>query len=548
VGRQKITRVESMRNFRIELRNELAFPLLVLAMWLIASVSQIAGGQATASSGWLLSDDPDSAISRTLATFHGTYISLDEARSLALKNANGIRTAEAGLQVAEGRHRSSKSPFDPVFSTGISTSNIEQPVSSPFTGSEYRQTSIETAVTWQLPTGTQLGAQLQTSKSRTNGPFSTLEPQYSASATFSIVQPLLQGFGRSASAELTASRQDMDAAEASLKDARMATLAFVESLYWELYAAERDYAVKILDRDEAELLLRETELRAEAGVVNSGQVASARVFLAQQKLEVLDSRENVERASDALSEMIGAYPKPAGTRYRAMNSPPSTIRLSNLDSLVDLAQVNNQTLQSCENLLAAAESRLSGALWDRLPTLNLVGSLGGNGLTGSPRTVVFANDTLQSNINGNWSDAYESALGRDYPTWVIGLELRMPLFRHGDRGEYYRSRGEVELAKNSLNAARREIERAVRENYREVEQSETRLDAARAGVEAAQEQVRIGYIEYRAGRTTAFELVRLVADHASAHQRYSTAVARAAQAAANLRWLTASAAADESNQ
>ena len=58
-------------------------------------------------------------------------------------------------------------------------------------------------------------------------------------------------------------------------------------------------------------------------------------------------------------------------------------------------------------------------------------------------------------------------------------------------------------------------------------------------MEAAQEQVRIGVIEFRNGRTTAFELVRLGADFAAAQQRYSQALVRSAKAAASLRLLTA---------
>jgi outer membrane protein TolC len=53
--------------------------------------------------------------------------------------------------------------------------------------------------------------------------------------------------------------------------------------------------------------------------------------------------------------------------------------------------------------------------------------------------------------------------------------------------------------------------------------------------------VRIGVLEFRAGRTTAFELARLGADLASAQQRYSQALVRAARAAAQLRRLTANA-------
>jgi len=57
-------------------------------------------------------------------------------------------------------------------------------------------------------------------------------------------------------------------------------------------------------------------------------------------------------------------------------------------------------------------------------------------------------------------------------------------------------------------------------------------------VAAAQEQVRIGLINFRNGRSTAFELVRLAADFAQAQQRYSRELVRNAKAAATLKQLT----------
>jgi len=65
--------------------------------------------------------------------------------------------------------------------------------------------------------------------------------------------------------------------------------------------------------------------------------------------------------------------------------------------------------------------------------------------------------------------------------------------------------------------------------------------SATDGVEAALEQLRVGTIEYRNGRTTAFELVRLGADVATSQERYSQALVSAAKAAADLRYLTSGA-------
>ncbi|HZL84075.1 MAG TPA: hypothetical protein VFD07_01725, partial [Candidatus Krumholzibacteria bacterium] len=79
----------------------------------------------------------------------------------------------------------------------------------------------------------------------------------------------------------------------------------------------------------------------------------------------------------------------------------------------------------------------------------------------------------------------------------------------------------------------------VRNRQRELDNAAPRVAAARRGVVAAIEQTRIGVLEYQNGRKTAFEVVRLADDVATAQQRYSQALVRAAKSAAALRLLTA---------
>ena len=115
----------------------------------------------------------------------------------------------------------------------------------------------------------------------------------------------------------------------------------------------------MLVRDQAEALLREAQLRAKAGLVGPNQVANAQVFLASQQLALLDREEALDRVSEI------------------------AIR-ADAEALRALAQ---------------------GADRDRLPTVDLVGTLGGNGLSGTGQDVVFGADTLRATASGGYGDA-----------------------------------------------------------------------------------------------------------------------------------------------
>jgi outer membrane protein TolC len=152
--------------------------------------------------------------------------------------------------------------------------------------------------------------------------------------------------------------------------------------------------------------------------------------------------------------------------------------------------------------------------------------------------VIFGEDTLRTNRSGSFGDALSQATNREFPSWSVGIQVSIPIGLREGLGEQDRLEAEVMAAEQRKLEISRLIEQQVRANYRELLHGNRRIEVAREGVDAAGEQVRIGVIEYRNGRTTAFELVRLGADFAVAQERYSRALVRTARAAATLTQLT----------
>ena len=140
-----------------------------------------------------------------------------------------------------------------------------------------------------MPTGTNVELALNTVRLETNSSFAFLNPEFDAFGSLNIRQPLLRGFMASGRKHLTQSERLYDAETARYNQQMLNTAADVERSYWDLYAAQHDYAVQVLSRNRAKSFLDETEKRATAGLVGPDQVANARTFLAQQELTLLDS-------------------------------------------------------------------------------------------------------------------------------------------------------------------------------------------------------------------------------------------------------------------
>ena len=489
--------------------------------------------------------DPDSALAATLRTIDGAPLTLEEAKRLGLEYSDDLAAAAASTRAAEGVLRRERGTFDPSLFGEAIWSRQEEPSSSPFTGSEAIETdqrNFQVGATTRTVTGAEITARVTSERLATNSLFASFDPQYTTRGRLDITQPLLAGFLPSARRDLSAAERDYVAAQASEVAVRLEVEARVERLYWELYAAQRDWGVAQLLRESASALSEEAQTRSRVGLVGPNQIANARVFLAEREAALLDREEGMDLASDALAAAIGTRPPNGQLRYRPDSVPPSAFTLAPADTVVAAALQRNPELIAAAARIDALRALERGARWDVLPTLDAIGSLGGNGLTGRGRTIEFAGETIVVPSRGGFGDSWSEVFGRDFPTWSAGLRFAMPIGARADRGERDRLRGEVAAAEARWNGARRALEVEARSSHRELENAQRRVQVAAEGVEASFEQVRIGRLEYQSGRTTAFEVVRLAADLASAQQRYSQALVRAAQAAAELNRLTAGAA------
>jgi outer membrane protein TolC len=509
-------------------------------LWLSIAFLDIASAQSART----VPANPDSALQSILGALEGSPLALSDAVAHALGNSTAVLTAEAASAAARGASRREAGRFDPEVFFTFDHLVRDEPTASFFSGASVLSTRQDIAtggVRMELPIGTSIRASLDAFRLETNSAFASLNPQYTSLGHLSLRQPLLGGFTTSARKEAEKADRESDAARARHEQMLLAVAGQVEDGYWDLYAAERDYAVQKLTRDRAEAFLREAETRMRTGLIGPNQVANARTFLAEQEILLLDREEDVDRLSDRLASVIGRRPEPGGLRFLTVDAPPRDFLVEDVDVLVQQAVEMNLALRAARSDVEAGRALSDAAFWEALPRLNLTASLGGSGLAGSARDVVFGGDTLRTTRTGSAGDAMTQALQRDFPFWSVGVELSIPIGLRTGLGEQERLEAEVLIAEQREIQYRRLLEDQVRAASRELLNGNRRLTAAREGVASAQEQVRIGVIEFQNGRTTAFELVRLGADFAVAQQRYTQALVRGAKAAANLRQLTSGA-------
>ncbi len=484
---------------------------------------------------------PDSALQEILSGIKGESLKLQDAVQNALMNSTSVRIAEANYLAAQGAVRREHGFFDPEFFFNFNYEYRETPSASFFAGASIlntQQTTSQSGLRMSLPIGTKLELSLNTVRLKTNSNFAFLNPELNTFGNLSLRQPLLGGFTTTANKELNRFEKILEAEKDRYDQQVIGAVSEAEKFYWELYAAERDYAVQKLTYIRAESFLKETELRAKTGLIGPNQVASAKTFLAEQELILIELEEMLDAQSDKLASYIGIRPKEDFARYIPVDEPPSDFPLEPLELLIENTLNNNLNLKAAQKDVEARTTLVNAADWELLPSVDIVGSLGGSGLAGNSQDVIFGGDTLRSTVSGSLGDALSQVFKRDFPNWSVGVEVTVPIGFRGGLGEKDRLEAEVLSSKQIYIELSRRLEDQVRTAHRELRHGNRRLKVAGEGVNAAQEQVRIGLIEFQNGRSTAFELVRLGEDFAIAQRRYSEALVRTAKAFAVLKQLT----------
>ena len=484
---------------------------------------------------------PDSALNIILNELKGTPLTFSDAIVFAKTNSTEIGKAGALYSASLGSLRKERGYFDPSLYFNLNYQDIKEPTASFFSGADVlvtQQTTSQTGLKLKLPFGTQFELSLNTFSLSSNSQFAFLNPEYTAFGSISFRQPLLGGFTATGRRDLTQAELNYDAVKFRYDQEVLSVTTEVERAYWQLYTAERDYGVQKLVRNRAQEFLKETELREKAGLVGPNQVASAKTFLAEQELLLIDRKEDLGNQSDRLATLIGVRPETDSLNFRTVDSPPVDFPVEPVDQLIDYALSTNLELQAAQKEIDVANSLLDAADWEVFPSLDVVGSLVSSGIGGDTQNVIFGGDTLRSVSGGSFGNMLNQVFKRKFPGWSVGVELNVPIgFRTG-LGEKDRLEAAVFYAKQNYVEFSRALEQSVRAAHRELSNGSMRLKVASLGVEAAQEQVRIGLIEFQNGRITAFELVRLGEDFAVAQRRYSDALVRTVNAVATLKQLT----------
>lgn len=440
-------------------------------------------------------------------------LSLKSYLDLVMANNPDIGVQKLDVEISRDAILRSFSVFDPLATAAFSAVRQQSPSTSVNNGSVptlntlsqpfslgYRQTMV---------TGTQYNLAFTDTKTSTNNPRNTFNPQLNSGFNLSLIQPLLRGRGMFITKiPISIARSKLKAADFTLRDQVIQLLTVAESTYWDVVNARENLRVQEESLKLADAALTRAKREIELGATSKLEVFQPEANRANAELGVIQARYRLEQAEDAMRRQMGADLDAA---YRRMTlvltesiDMPAEAKPIDREAAVDAALRHRPDLHSAIQNLDVDDLGIKQAGNALLPQLNLTAQYGSSGLGGIyyPRDP-FGN-LIGTPVPGGLADALGGVFGFNNPIYGFGLTLNLPIRDRAAAANLADAVVQKRIDALKVRSVEQSVRLQVLNAISLVEQSRESVRTARIARDLAQKRVEADQQRYELGVITLF--------------------------------------------
>lgn len=436
----------------------------------------------------------------------GLALSLRQAEKLALQHNLNLLAETYNTRASEALVARGYGLYDPRLEVDLATGQHKQLINaqafSGLTKSDFF--NLDTVLTQRLSTGAQLSLGFFNQRADISSVVvPPVDPEHTSDLTFSLVQPLLEGFGRTVTEqEILLSIKDREASVQDLREQVFDLLTDVRNAYYEALRTRDDLAARQASVRVAEQVLKENRARVDVGVLPKVELLEAEVGLKSRQRDLLDADRAYRNALDQLALLLNseqlvqpsmALDQPeirldeaAGYQHSLIWRPDLQRRLRELERL-DLEQTLNQ---------------------DRLkPNLDVLASYG------------------QQGIGEGFDDSLSGIADDEQHRWQVGLSFSYPLGNRTARSDLLRSRVLAKGKLAELQQLKADIRTEIRLAIREVRVAGSKIEVSQSERSLAEEKLEILLGRKEVGLATTRDVLEGEQDLANAQSGLVTSLA-----------------------
>ena len=521
-----------MKNFR----NGLAARAAALAIGLSAL-----SGVSPAQDKPVVSARPGQRTAQALppATQAGIPLSLAQAIGLALSDNKDLDITINFAESSRYALFNTQGIYDPLLNASVSRSHTEQPATSQLVGAAVNtidSSDARASITQLAPTGGLFSLGFTGNKTNTNSTFAFVNPSYNSTLTLSMNQPLLRNFGpRTTNWLIHIARNTRDATYQDFLRSVQTVVNTVEQAYWDLVYAVQNLEVKKESLSIAQELNRITKIKIDVGSLAPIEITQTEVGIAIAEQDIILAEGLIGDAQDRLKRQIGIEQGWSGRPI----VPTDQVRGEDVKIEVDegtrVALTRRPEMIKAEYAVDSDVVRYDFYKNQILPALNLTGSYGNPGTAGT----VHDPDTGAIIGTGNFGDAFQQVLDRNFKNWSIGLNFSFPILNRAARGNYGVAKYNLEADRAVLTTTGQNIIVEVRAAARAIDTAARSIVATRKGRELAERNLDAVKKKYDNGMSTSFEVTQIQRDLSAARTAEQQALAVYRKALAAYHYATA---------
>jgi len=432
-------------------------------------------------------------------------LNLKLAEQIALENNLQIKAQSYQTLASETLVRKGYGIYDPLLTGQYTEGSLSEQYNQQFFNSKVttRSRLFEVGISQLLPTGATLSATWN-DLFRDVSPAPVIDPSYNGGLKFSLVQPLLKGFGSLVTEqEILFAIQDRDASLQDFRQTAFDVLVQVRQSFFDVLRYRDNLSYRETSVQLAQKVLQENKARLNAGVLPPIEVLEAEVGLKRREKDLLDARQQYEDALDQLALVLNL-----GTLAEVCSG---VLDVPELD--VDEKAGFKSALQRRPDLLRQRRVVEKTGLQQRIAHNQVLPSL--------DVSASYGHASLEESFDDSVSELGSSSLNN----WEVGLTLSYPIGNRAARQEYAKAQLEQRSQEATLAQQEDQVLKEIRAAIRQLHVSRETIDLARHAKKLAEEKLKILFKRKEVGLATTRDVLEGEDDLASARTGEISAIA-----------------------
>ena len=458
----------------------------------------------------------------------GPSLTLEQCVAQAIAKNFSVRIESYVVSQAKDSLIIARSSYDPTLGVTWQKNVTQSPLATNSTNTAaggtapYSDSQATTlSVNQPVVTGGTVSADYNLSRYATNSIQSLLNPAYDGQVSLNVSQPLLQGAGTDyGRANIRIAEFGVKISRQNFKSAVLTMVYNVESQYFNVIYARRQYAVALDAVKLAQQLLDENVVKRRTGVLTDLDVVQAQSGVATAQSQLIGFKQAMQNAEDSLLQTLGE------TQFRTPVGPVDFPPLPSTDVSFDLsyklARDNGPNLAVIAYTIEQYKLDALKARRNNLPELN---ATGGAGYSAAETSYSQANNRVWSGPGYNWS---------------AGLQFSIPWGMRANRALYRQAMDNVESEQVTRDQADQTLTVQVRAAIRAVQADVEGVTAATSAAALSQKQYDLQKAKFDAGLATSYDVLQAQDELETARNSEIQAEVSLRVALANLRFLEGS--------